>query len=210
LVIPADCQTLTVVITSQFPFPSPEPGVQAEARAPWGKLPRAVRPNAVPLAYEQAVEAFDVGQSQPVPIAKVNIVAKKYDETLEFYQLLGVNIPEVKGEPSETRHAPAVDHGNSSFALDNPALAEIYNAEWRWPAPKNSVLLTAQLPTRDAVDSTYAALTGAGHEGVQVPYDAFWGARYAVVRDPEGNSVGLESPVDEGKRSWPPERSPGP
>lgn len=45
---------------------------------------------------------------------------------------------------------------------------------------------------------------------MQMPYDAFWGARYAVIRDPEGNSVGLESPLDEGKRSWPPVQSPDP
>jgi len=115
----------------------------------------------------------------------------------------------VLGEPVDTRHAPAADHGNASFALDNPALAQIYNAEWRGPGPANSILLSAQLPTREAVDGTYAALVAAGHEGVQVPYDAFWGARYAVVRDPEGNSVGLESPQDDGKRSWPPVQSPG-
>ncbi len=151
-----------------------------------------------------------MSNSQPVTITKVNIVAKKYDETLEFYRLLGVSIPQVLREPSETRHAPAVDHGNSSFALDNPTLAKIYNAEWRRSALPNSVLLSAQLPTREAVDSTYAALVAAGHEGVQVPYDAFWGARYAVVRDPEGNSVGLESPLDEGKGSWPPVQSPDP
>ena len=147
--------------------------------------------------------------SPPVTIAKVNIVAKKYDETLGFYRLLGVGIPTVLGQPAETRHAPAVGHGNASFALDNPALAQIYNAEWRRPAPANSILLTAQLPTREAVDETYAAILAAGHEGVQVPYDAFWGARYAVVRDPEGNSVGLESPQLEDKRSWPPVQSPG-
>ncbi len=151
-----------------------------------------------------------MSKSRPVTIAKVNIVARRYDETLEFYRLLGVSIPEVLAQPSETRHAPAAGHGNSSFALDNPALAKIYNAEWRRSAIPNSVLLTAQLPTREAVDSTYAALVAAGHEGVQLPYDAFWGARYAVVRDPEGNSVGLESPPDEGKRSWPPVQSPDP
>ena len=151
-----------------------------------------------------------MSKSQPVTIAKLNIVAKRYDETLEFYRVLGVSIPAVLGEPSDTRHAPAVDHGSSSFALDNPALAKIYNAEWRRWALPNSVLLTAQLPTREAVDSTYTVLVAAGHEGVQLPYDAFWGARYAVVRDPEGNSVGLESPLDEGKRSWPPVQSPDP
>ena len=154
------------------------------------------------------METLDVSQSPSVTITKVNIVAKKYDETLGYYRLLGVRISEVFGEPTETQHAPAVDQGNASFAVDNAALATIYNAEWRRPAPNNSVLLTAQLPTRDAVDAAYAALVGAGHEGVQVPYDTFWGARYAVVRDPEGHSVGLESPINEAKRSWPPSQSP--
>ena len=31
----------------------------------------------------------------------------------------------------------------------------------------------------------------------QEPYDAFWGARYAVVSDPDGNGVGIMSPVDD-------------
>ena len=35
----------------------------------------------------------------------------------------------------------------------------------------------------------------------QPPFDAFWGARYAIVEDPDGNSVGLMSPVDPTRRS---------
>lgn len=53
-----------------------------------------------------------MSKSQPVTIAKVNLVATKYDETVAFYRLLGVNIPEVKAEPPEIRHAPAADHGD--------------------------------------------------------------------------------------------------
>ena len=147
--------------------------------------------------------------SQPVTIVKVNIVAAKYDETVEFYRRIGIQIPKVISEPPETRHAEAVDHGSCSFALDNPALASIYNAEWRKSSAASPVLITVRIPTRAAVDETYDALVAAGHEGLQVPYDAFWGARFAVVRDPERNAVGLESPPDEGKRSWPPEQSPG-
>ena len=52
---------------------------------------------------------------------------------------------------------------------------------------------------------TYADLTGAGYAGQQPPYDAFWGARYAVVEDPDGNPVGLMSPLDPAYRSAPPE-----
>ena len=146
--------------------------------------------------------------SSSATIAKINIVATNYDKTVEFYRELGIRIPTVLSEPPETRHAEAESHTGSFFALDNPALAKIYNAEWRQTGRPNSVLITVQVPTREAVDETYGALVAAGHEGLQVPYDAFWGARYAVVRDPEGNSVGLESPLDERRRSWPPRQSP--
>jgi uncharacterized glyoxalase superfamily protein PhnB len=43
---------------------------------------------------------------------------------------------------------------------------------------------------------------------MQRPYDAFWGGRFAVVADPDGNEVGLMSPIDERRRHWPPDMSP--
>jgi catechol 2,3-dioxygenase-like lactoylglutathione lyase family enzyme len=52
-------------------------------------------------------------------------------------------------------------------------------------------------------------LTAAGHRAHQPPYDAFWGARYAIVDDPDGHPVGLMSPVDERRKSWPPAPPPG-
>jgi uncharacterized glyoxalase superfamily protein PhnB len=58
--------------------------------------------------------------------------------------------------------------------------------------------------TRAAVDEIYAELTGAGHAGIQAPYDAFWGARYAIVADPDGNHVGIMSPLDDSMRGAPP------
>jgi uncharacterized glyoxalase superfamily protein PhnB len=42
-----------------------------------------------------------------------------------------------------------------------------------------------------AVDATFAELVAAGHEGHLEPWDAFWGQRYAVVHDPDGNAVDL-------------------
>ncbi|MGH2376769.1 MAG: VOC family protein [Gemmatimonadales bacterium] len=60
------------------------------------------------------------------------------------------------------------------------------------------------------LDRTYAELTAGGYQGKQPSYDAFWGARYAIVADPDGNDVGLMSPIDEGRRSWPPAESPTP
>lgn len=62
--------------------------------------------------------------------------------------------------------------------------------------------------TREAVDDIYADLTGAGHKGHQPPYDAFWGSRYAIIDDPDGNSVGIMSPEDPERKSWPPSQPP--
>lgn len=49
----------------------------------------------------------------------------------------------------------------------------------------------------------YRTLTGSGYLGRQEPYDAFFGARYAVVRDPAGNDDGLMSPIDQRRRFTP-------
>jgi len=59
-----------------------------------------------------------------------------------------------------------------------------------------STVLGFWVTTCDAVDEIYTDLTGAGHRGHQPLYDAFWGGRYAIVDDPDGNSVGIMSPQD--------------
>ena len=48
---------------------------------------------------------------------------------------------------------------------------------------------------RQAVDDLVAELAADGAPVQQAPYDAFWGARYAVVSDPDGHAVGIMSPA---------------
>lgn len=140
-----------------------------------------------------------------VTLAKINIVARDVAASVDFYRRVGLTFDDDLGDPGDIQHALAYD---TEFSIDNVRLAELYNAEWRTAETPNSVLLTAQLPTRRAVDERYAELTTAGHRGLQAPWDAFWGARYAVVADPDGNSVGLESPREADHRPTPPQQSP--
>ena len=72
------------------------------------------------------------------------------------------------------------------------------------------VVLGFRLPSNDAVDERYAELTAAAYTGRQPPFDAFWGARYAIVADPDGNDVGLMGPIEESRRFMPPVESPDP
>jgi uncharacterized glyoxalase superfamily protein PhnB len=60
------------------------------------------------------------------------------------------------------------------------------------------------MATRDDVDAVFGDMSAAGYRGLQEPHDAFWGARYAILEDPDGIAVCLMSPVAVDKRSPPP------
>ena len=62
-----------------------------------------------------------------------------------------------------------------------------------------------KVETRQAVDDLVAAMAADGATVQQPPWDAFWGARYAVVTDPDGNAVGIMSPRDDAFRAPPPD-----
>jgi uncharacterized glyoxalase superfamily protein PhnB len=61
---------------------------------------------------------------------------------------------------------------------------------------------------REEVDVLWRRVTEAGHASAQRPFDAFWGSRFAVVVDPDGNQFGLMSPAVDAYRSWPPAPAP--
>jgi PhnB protein len=76
----------------------------------------------------------------------------------------------------------------------------------RRSAPKDlggtTVTMHLEVPNCDAaVDRAVAA----GATVVMPPMDAFWGARYAIVEDPDGIAVGLMSPISPDFKSVPPE-----
>ncbi len=132
---------------------------------------------------------------------QINLVVRDMDAMVEFYRRLGVEIPDPPA--AWARWAP--HHRNSpspeglEFELDSQVFAATWNQGWR--ADAAGAVVGFRIATREGVDQTYADLTGAGYRGQQPPYDAFWGARYAVVEDPDGNPVGLMSPMDPALRT---------
>jgi uncharacterized glyoxalase superfamily protein PhnB len=67
------------------------------------------------------------------------------------------------------------------------------------------VVVGFSVSERSNVDDLYRRMTGAGYRGLQEPYDAFWGARYAIIEDPDGIAVGIMSPVSRDMNRPPPE-----
>ena len=136
----------------------------------------------------------------------LNIVVNDMPASLEFYRRLGVAVPD-DGRAAGP-HVQLRQPSGFSLELDAAESAGLWHAGWRSDPSSVRVVIGFALPTRQAVDDRYADLTSAGYGGRQPPFDAFWGARYAIVADPDGNDVGLMSPVDESRRTWPPSESP--
>jgi predicted enzyme related to lactoylglutathione lyase len=138
-----------------------------------------------------------VADDRPV-FNKINLVVRDMDAMMAFYERLGVEIAPTP-PPWDRHHRNVSTPDGLDFDLDSSGFA----AQWNqgWPAGQTGPVMGFGLASREAVDATYADLTAAGYAGQQPPCDAFWGARYAVVSDPEGNAVGLMSPIDPARKS---------
>jgi uncharacterized glyoxalase superfamily protein PhnB len=145
----------------------------------------------------------------PRPVLdQVNIVADDIRRSMEFYRRLGASFREPpKDGAGALYHVGADDAAGVAVDLDSAGFAQFWNQGWAGRSDLvGRVVLGFGLASREAVDDKFAELTGAGHVGLQPPYDAFWGARYAVVEDPSGLAVGLMSPIDPTQRkALPPE-----
>jgi len=135
-----------------------------------------------------------------------NLLVGDMAASLDFYRRLAVPTP--AGEEAGGSHVELSMPGGFSLELDIAESAHLWHAAWRADNAGTGIVLGFSLSTREAVDERYAELTSAGYTGRQPPFDAFWGARYAIVADPDGNDVGLMSPIDESRRTWPPAPSP--
>lgn len=138
-----------------------------------------------------------------VVLSGLNLVVADMARTVDFYRRLGLDIDD--NHPWGAHHVTAAMPNGFELEFDSTKLADSYDPLARgFPDAVRNVIVFA-LPSRDAVDTLYTELTAAGFEGHQPPYDAFWGARYAVVDDPDGNFVGLMSPSDDDHKSPPPD-----
>jgi catechol 2,3-dioxygenase-like lactoylglutathione lyase family enzyme len=145
-------------------------------------------------------------QRQPV-LNLLDLVVRDIDATVAFYRRLGLEIPEtaIWRTASGAHHVDLHLPDGFELHFDSHALAKSFNRGWSERAGTGALNIVGfSLPSREAVDERYADLVAAGYTGRQEPYDTFWGARYAVIEDPDGNHVGLMSPLDPSRRGAPP------
>lgn len=122
----------------------------------------------------------------------IGIVTADMAASCRFYALLGVPV----GEPADgEQHFEATLPAGLRLMWDSVELMRQLDPDWRQPVG-HPLGLAFHCGTPAGVDEAHAAIVVAGFRSKNVPWDAFWGQRYARVLDPDGNAVDLFAPLD--------------
>ncbi len=122
----------------------------------------------------------------------IGVVVSDMAASLAFYRRLGLEFP------PDSDAAPHVDialPGGLLLAFDTEETIRSFDPSWVRPSGGHRVALAFACDTPGDVDETYAALVESASLGHLEPWDAFWGHRYAVILDPDGNHVELYAPL---------------
>lgn len=135
-------------------------------------------------------------------LSQLNLVVGDMEAMATFYSHLGIRLTESPPE-WQPHHRNGEVEGGMRLDLDSTAFASSWNRGW--PAGRAGVVIGFDVDSAEEVDRLHHHLTSLGYPSQQPPYDAFWGARFAAVADPDGNSVGIMSPIDPVRASPPPD-----
>jgi catechol 2,3-dioxygenase-like lactoylglutathione lyase family enzyme len=148
------------------------------------------------LQVRCALRWYHVAMDDSLRFDQVNLVVSEMEATVAFYRRLGLDIPDTDAA-FQPHHRSARLPDGLDLDFDSAEFARHWDVGWQ----SARVVIGFRVSSRERVDSLYSDMTAFGYAGQQPPYDAFWGARYAIVEDPDGNPVGIMSPVDPERRS---------
>jgi catechol 2,3-dioxygenase-like lactoylglutathione lyase family enzyme len=121
----------------------------------------------------------------------IGIVTRDMAESHRFYRALGLEIPENAGED----HFEITLPNGLRLAWDTVELMTQVLGHWE-PPMGHRLGLAFLCEGPSGVDETYRRIVDAGFKGAKEPWDAFWGQRYAMVEDPDGNAIDLFAPLN--------------
>jgi catechol 2,3-dioxygenase-like lactoylglutathione lyase family enzyme len=124
----------------------------------------------------------------------VGIVVADMARSLAFYRELGLDVPP---EADAEHHVETTLPGGLRLAWDTESVIRAFVPEWEPTPGAGRIGLAFLCDSAAEVDATYARMVSLGYEGHKEPWDAFWGQRYAVLHDPDGNGVDLFAPLGE-------------
>jgi catechol 2,3-dioxygenase-like lactoylglutathione lyase family enzyme len=125
----------------------------------------------------------------------IGVIVSDIDKAIDFYQRLGLRFPE-NADPEGHGHVETTLSGGLRFTLDTEESIRSFDPGWSPPSGGHRMAVAFRCDSPDDVDRVYKELLRAGADDHKEPWDAFWGQRYAQVKDPDGNVVDLFAPVE--------------
>ena len=123
----------------------------------------------------------------------IGIVVADMADSLSFYRRVGLDIP---AEADQEPHVEVALPGGVRLGFDTEDVIRSIDRTWTRPSGGHQIALAFACDDSAEVDSTYAALVAVGAVGHTEPWDAFWGQRYSVLLDPDGNHVELYAALE--------------
>jgi uncharacterized glyoxalase superfamily protein PhnB len=120
----------------------------------------------------------------------IGLIVSDMKVAIAFYERIGLDFGD-QVDAEGHGHAEAALEGGMRLLLDTVEGILHFDPDYRRESGDPRAALAFQCSTAAEVDELYAALTEAGATGHKAPWDAFWGQRYAQLRDPDGNGVDL-------------------
>jgi catechol 2,3-dioxygenase-like lactoylglutathione lyase family enzyme len=122
----------------------------------------------------------------------IGVVVADMARALAFYARLGLDVPD---GAAETPHVEVPLPNGMRLAFDTVETIRSFDPGYTPPARGGGISLAFECGNPAAVDACHRELVDAGYESHLEPWDAFWGQRYACMRDPDGNGVDLFAPL---------------
>lgn len=117
----------------------------------------------------------------------IGLTVRDMGAALRFYRLLGLEVPE--GKEMEDYVDVTTPNG---YRISWNTVSMVRQIDPGWVEPVgHRIELAFKCDHPGEVDTTYQRLAAAGYAGHKAPWDAFWGQRYAIIRDPDDNHISI-------------------
>ena len=127
------------------------------------------------------------GTTTKLEMNAIGIVTADMPKSLEFYGLLDLNVPAY--DPSQDHFDCELPNG-LRIMWDTVELVKGFMPGYVHGSG-SGIGFAFQCASPAGVDAVYERVIAAGFSGSNPPWDAFWGMRYAILTDPDGNAVSL-------------------
>jgi catechol 2,3-dioxygenase-like lactoylglutathione lyase family enzyme len=132
------------------------------------------------------VATLSVSVASMPQLNAIGVVVSDMARSIRFYRTLGLEIPDTPDEGHVDTFLP----NGVRFMLDSEDVIRSFRPDWS-RRNGNQIALALECSSPQEVDESYGRAVADGFHGEKEPWDAFWGQRYAQLRDPDGVGVDL-------------------